>query len=121
MSPEERPDGDENLWQFVGSNARRTSDGGLAAAAAAGLVGAVASVVWGGRGWMLPCALALCLVAFGAWGISDRELSERMSGGNDRGLNALRVARWLAASLGTLSGLAALFAALALTLGTWIS
>lgn len=70
---------------------------------------------------MLPCALALCLVAFGAWGISDRELGERVSGGKERGLNALRLARWLAASLGTLSGLAALFAALALTLGTWIS
>ncbi|HEX6251383.1 MAG TPA: hypothetical protein VFZ56_08110 [Gemmatimonadaceae bacterium] len=121
MSAAEEQKGDENLAQFVGSIARRTSDGGLAAATGAGMVAAVASLVWGGPGWMLPCALGLCVVAFGAWGISDRELGERVTDGRERGLTALRLARWLAASLGTLAGLAALFAALALTLGTWIS
>lgn len=70
---------------------------------------------------MVSCALALCFVAFGAWGISDRELNERLSGSHTRGLNALRLTRWLARTLGVMSGLAALFAALALALGTWIS
>lgn len=84
-------------------------------------MGAAASLLWGGPGWMLGCATALCLVAFGAWGISDRELNERLSDSRTRGLNALRFIRWLAMALGVISGLAALFAGLALTLGTWIS
>lgn len=115
-----RGDGEENLGEFLAARARRTSDGWLAVITGSGLVVGVGSVLQGGA-WMLLSAVALCLVAFGAWGISDRELQEREQAARSASLAALRVARGLAAVVGGLAALALLFAALALTLGTWIS
>ncbi|CAN5189524.1 hypothetical protein BH23GEM2_BH23GEM2_09780 [soil metagenome] len=115
-----RRDGEENLGEFLAERARRTSDGWLAAIAGGGLVVAVGSVLVGGR-WALLSAVALCLVAFAAWGISDRELNERKQAARPGSLTALLLARGLAAVMGGLAALAALFTVLALTLGTWIS
>lgn len=81
---------------------------------------AAGSLLLGGA-WILLSSVALCLVAFGAWGISDRELTERQQIARPGSLVALRLARGLAAVVGGLAALAALFSVLALTLGTWIS
>lgn len=115
-----RRDTEENLGEFLAKRARRTSDGWLAVIAGSGLVIAGGSVLLGGA-WVLLSAVALCLVAFGAWGISDRELNEREHAGRAGTIRALRLARGLAAVVGGLAALTLLFTALALTLGTWIS
>ena len=77
--------------------------------------------MWAGHGWALWCAVSLCLVAFGFWGITDRELTERLSNRSTHVLPALRLARALAAAVGAIAALAVLFAALGVTLGTWTS
>lgn len=115
-----RRDGEENLGEFLAERARGTGDGLLATIAGGGLVVAVGSGLVGGR-WLLLSAIALCLVGFGAWGISDRELNEREQAARAGSLTALRLARGLAAIVGGLAAIAALFSVLALTLGTWIS
>jgi hypothetical protein len=115
-----RRDSEENLGEFLAKRARRTSDGWLAIMAGSGLVVAMGTVLLGGP-WVLLSAVALCLVAFGAWGISDRELNEREHTGRPGRIRALRLARGLAAVVGALAALTLLFIALALTLGTWIS
>lgn len=78
-------------------------------------------MLWGGPGWTLACAVSLCFVAFGFWGITDRELTERLSDPGRHGLKALRLARALAGTIGATAGLAAIFSATSLALGTWTS
>lgn len=113
--------GEENLGEFLAHGARRTSDGWLAVIGGGGLVGFAGSLVWAGSGWMLPSAAALGLVAFGAWGISDRELRERERAAGIVTLTALRLARGLSVVAGALAALTLLFGTLALTLGRWTS
>jgi uncharacterized membrane protein YjjP (DUF1212 family) len=115
-----RHDSEESLGEFLAEHARRTSDGWLAVIAGSGLVAAVVSFLAGGA-WLLFSAIALCLVGFGAWGISDRELGERERTARGGSLTALRLARALAAAVGGLAALAVIFTLVALTLGTWIS
>jgi len=112
-----------NLAEFLTRRARSTSDGRLAIDVAAGLVVAIAAVIWRPEGWHLVASAAVCFLAFGAWGITDRELREReiasaMSFGSYR---LLRFGRVLAAGLGALAAATLLLGLLGIALGTWIS
>jgi hypothetical protein len=116
-----RPRADESVGDILASHARRTSDGWLVAHVAIGMAVAVAALAVPSTAALVPVAAGLASIAFGLWGIFDRELTERGERAPPSGHMPLRVARALAAALGAVAVLAALFALLALSLGTWIS
>jgi hypothetical protein len=60
-------------------------------------------------------------MAYGVWGIADRELGERGSAGSSRALWFLRAVRIVAALTGAMAAVTAMLTALALALGRMIS
>lgn len=74
---ESRAESDLSLSEFLSSRARHASDARLALDVACGFVVAVAAALWHGPGWHLITPAAVCFLAYGAWGIADRELLER--------------------------------------------
>ena len=112
----------ESVFGILAAHARRASDAELALLAWVGAAGAVTVLIVRPRWWPLALAFA-CAASLGAWGIAEREASERERAGTltVTGRRALRVARLVAATVGGIAGLGALLALLGLALGTWIS
>ena len=98
--------------------ARTASDGRLVLDAAGGLIASVVALVFRPPAWPAIASAAVCFLAFGLWGISDRSLRESDAGTWGRALRALRTA---AVALGALAGVALALTTMALMLGTWIS
>ena len=98
--------------------ARGASDGRLVVDAAGGLIVAVLVLVVHPPGWPVIASAAMCFLAFGVWGISDRTIREGDAGVRGRALHALRAA---AVALGVVGGVALAITTMALMLGTWIS
>lgn len=119
--PPQEPD--LNLRDFLSARARTASDLRLVLDTGLGLLAAMVALLWRPAGWKLVTSAALCFVAFGGWGIADRELQEREHDpGNSRiSLRLLRLARLFAATLGAAAAVAFLVEVLAIALGTWIS
>lgn len=111
---------EENLGTVLAQLARRTPDGRLVVAAAVGVVAALAAVVLRPPAWFPMLAAGVCLLSFGAWGITDRVLQE-----SDPSVSsthrALRATRAGAAVLGLASGVALALGVFALAMGNWIS
>ena len=65
----------------------------------------------------------VCFLAYGAWGIADRELREREVGSTEPATRQrlLRFGRAFAAGMGALAAGALLISLLGVALGTWIS
>ena len=109
-----------SVFELLAHRAQRSSDGALAAAVAVGLTGAFGTALLGAR-WA-PVALGfVCAVAFGIWGIADRESAERAASLREHTRGALRVVKWTAVLIGTLAAAAILLSLLGRALGTWIS
>jgi len=108
---------DLSLAEFLSSRARRSSDGRLALDVACGFVVALAAAVWQGPGWRLITAAALCFLGYGAWGIADRELLERV-GATPRSLTFLRVVRLASAIVGIVAAVTLMLMGMAIALGT---
>lgn len=119
MNPALRPDA--SLADYLAARARASSDGRLVVDVILGACAAIAVAAWRPAGWLCLIGAAACFVAFGAWGIADRELGERAGTARDAMRSLLVAVRTLAVALGVLASALALFAGLALTLGTWIS
>jgi hypothetical protein len=86
-----------------------------------GFLAALGVVAWRPVGWVgLTCA-AVCLAAFGAWGIIDRELRERSGVPRTRVARSLGVLRIVVTVVGAVAAIATVFALLGVVLGTWIS
>lgn len=119
----ESGDDGPSIFDLLAQRARRTTDGRLVADAGAGLVVVIAAALWHFRGWHLALFAALCIAAYGSWGITDRILAEHAAAGlaPAREDAMLRMVRGTAAAVGTLSGIALLLAVFAAALGTWIS
>lgn len=66
---------EETLGQFLASRARSASELRLVGDAAFSIFAAVAVGFWRGPLWDVRIAIALCFVAFGLWGIADRDLA----------------------------------------------
>ncbi len=111
----------DSLPQFLAQRARRASDGRLALDAAAGLIAVAGSAVVASPGNVILAAVGTCFVAFGLWGITDRELGERRGTIGPIGGALLVAARAFAAAIGVIGGLGLIFGGLAVALGTWIS
>ena len=115
------PRPDANLPELLAARARHASDTRLALDAVLGTLVAVGAVFWRGPGWYFLASLASCFVAFGFWGIADRELGERASSGSRRTLALLRIARIVVGAVGAIAAVTAMLTALALALGRMIS
>ena len=98
--------------------ARQASDGRLVIDAAGGLVVAALALAFRPPAWWVLLSAAVSLLAFGAWGISDRAARES---GSPRSIRALKAFRAAAAALGVLGAVALGATTMALMLGTWIS
>lgn len=114
----DRPRQELGLHEEFILRARRATDGQLALAAAVGLVGALGVTWWRPAAWPPLLALACASLAFGLWGIADRELVEHRRA---RGMlpRILRLLRALSAVAGLLSALVLLLSIAALGAGTW--
>ncbi|HEY5062142.1 MAG TPA: hypothetical protein VII52_11440 [Gemmatimonadaceae bacterium] len=112
---------DVNLFAALAARARRSSDTRLVADGVCGLVAAGAIAWLRPVGWLFLLEASLCVAAFGVWGITARELEERVEGDGPAVYAALRVGRFGAAAVGVIAGCAMILQVVALTLGTWIS
>lgn len=115
-------DGESSLPAFLAARARRASDTRLALDVAGGLLAGIFGAWLRPPGWFLLCAAAACFLAYGAWGIADRELRERESdAGTGAATPMLRGARAAAVVMGALAALALIFGTAGFVLGTIIS
>lgn len=113
---ESRSDSDVSLPQFLSARARHASDARLALDVACGFVVAIVAVLWRGPAWHIIASAAVCFLAYGAWGITDREMNERSATSADK-LAALRVARMVAVTVGCIAGVALILGGLFFMLG----
>jgi hypothetical protein len=119
MNPALRPDA--SLPEFLAARARAASDGRLVVDVVVGCGVALGAAVWQPVGWFVLLGVSVCLAAFGAWGIVDRELREREKAPGARVVRVLSIVRVAVAALGALAAVTALFSVLGVVLGTWIS
>ena len=120
MNPALRPDA--SLSEFLVARARAASDGRLVADVLLGAATALGFAVWRPTGWLSIGGAALALAAFGLWGIVDREVRDRSAtAASGRVPRLLRAARVMVSIAGICSAMVAVFAALGVALGTWIS
>lgn len=111
---------DGDLLHALASRARATSDGRLVVAVVAGLAAALAIAVWRPPAWLVLASGGMCVAAFGAWGIADRELAERPRT-SGMPAAALRTVRLLSLVLGATAAIVTVLNVLGMVLGTWIS
>jgi hypothetical protein len=80
----------------------------------------VAAIAGFARPWAWPLLLsaALCFAAFGAWGIADRELTDRGDASPTAGVRLLRALRLVAIAVGTAAAVTLLLTALGIALGS---
>ena len=119
MNPALRPDA--SLPEFLAARARAASDGRLVVDVIAGCGVALGVAVWRPVGWITLLGAAMCLAAFGVWGIVDREMRERAETPHAYVLRVLSMVRVAAAVVGALAAVTAILAVLGVVLGTWIS
>ena len=112
---------DASLRDVLVARARASSDARLVVDVAGGLLVLVVVAAWHPRGWLLASCAALCFAAFGAWGISDRELSTPDGPARRWQILVFRAIRVAAVVLGVLAAAALVLQLFGLALGTWIS
>src|SRR5437660_12466307 len=109
------------LWGFLADRARRASDTRLVIDAIGGVCASVFVIAWRPKGWLLFVSAAVCFLAYGAWGIVDREVRDPQPERGPRRVVALIAARGSAAALGAAAFVTMLLSFLAIALGTIIS
>jgi hypothetical protein len=110
----------DNLFHALAARARSTSDEGLVFAVICGLAATLSVAVWRPLGWVVIGSFGLGAAAFGAWGISDRELAEREAMGGTS-VVVLRVVCVTSVVVGVCAAILASLVMLGSALGTWIS
>ena len=97
------------------------SDGTLVLAVIVGLSVAIVVAFLRVPAWLLLASIGVSAAAFGAWGITDRELSERTGAKGRTVVITLRGLRLVALLTGACAAMVAAFRVLGVALGTWIS
>lgn len=110
-----------DLREVLVARARASSDGRLVADIIGGLLAILVLATWHPRAWLPLGTAALCFVAFGGWGIADRELAEHEESAAHWRVLLLRGSRVASAVVGVTAAVGLLLQMLALALGTWIS
>jgi hypothetical protein len=103
------------LVEFLRARARRASDARLAIDVGAGLVVLLFATLWHGEAWLVLATASLAVLAYGAWGITDREIAERIAVARD--VMALRVGRVVAVVVGVTAAIGFILSAFAIVLG----
>lgn len=111
---------EETLGEFLASRARAASEVRLVGDAAFSVLAAVAIGVWRGPLWDVRVTIALCALAFGVWGVADRDLAGRGDAPR-RTLVLPRATRIAAAILGFGAAAYLMMALLARAIGRLIS
>ena len=106
------------LVDFLARRARTSTDARLIVDAVVGFIVAIAALLSRGPVWYLFVSAGLCFLSFGAWGIADREMSERAA---DRVSKMLGVARIISATIGFIAVVFLVLGALGVALGTIVS
>lgn len=106
------------LFDFLARRARTSTDARLIVDAVVGFVVAIAALLSRGPAWYLFASAGICFLSFGAWGIADRELTDRPAGTITRGLG---IARLLSAVVGFIAVTFLVLGALGVALGRIIS
>jgi hypothetical protein len=117
---ETAPDREETLGEFLATRARRASDTYLAGHAITAVLAAVAIAAWRGPLWEVRLSIAVCFLAFGVWGVADRDLAQRESASRPA-LWALSATRLVAAVCGFAAGAFLMMSLLGRALGRIIS
>lgn len=112
---------DESLAHFVARRARSASDLRLAAHVIVGGCVLLAAAVLRPRAWVFVGGLAGLALAFGGWGIAERELADPAVASQGMVAIAFRVVRALAVLLALISAIALVFAVPMLSVGRVIS
>ena len=112
---------DEGFGDFIVRRAHAASDLALAAWAALGGTMLIAVAVLRPPGWIFLGGLAALALAFGGWGIADRELCDDRVTASRPMRFAVRVVRALAVFLAVVAAIALVFAVPMLGVGTVIS
>jgi hypothetical protein len=107
------------LPALLARRARNASDGRLVLDTIGGLVVGALVLAFRPPGWPTLFSASTAFLAFGAWGISDRMISDGSM--SPRVSQLLRALRAGAAGLGIVSAFALVATTMALMLGTWIS
>ena len=110
----------ENLPELLKGWARDASDDWLLFDVAAAALAITGVLFWRPWGWRAMIAAAVCVAAFGAWGLADRELFERGAAAGTLP-KLLRAGRVVAEVVGWLGLITLVFSVLGLAIGTWIS
>lgn len=116
------PASSSSLPAALAARARAASDGRLALDVAGGVVAALGVAIWRPSAWQIVLSAAVGLAAFGAWGIAEREITERADVSSRRRIVLLlRVLQGISVAAGILAVLLAGFFVLGVGLGTIIS
>ena len=111
----------EGFGEFVARRAHAASDVALAGWAAVGGATLIAATVLRPRGWVFVGSLAALALAFGGWGIAERELADPRVAASRPTAIAFRILRALAVLLAFVAAIALVFAVPMLGIGTVIS
>jgi hypothetical protein len=112
---------DASLIEFLAHRARSASVRRLSIDVLAGAAAFAAALRWESAAQLVITTMALCLMAYGAWGLLDRARSHLSIRGWARTVGLFEALSALVASLGILAAAGFLFAVWAIALGTWIS
>ena len=111
----------QTLAEVLTARARAASDGRLVLNSVGGIVVIAAAVFWRPPAALFVIAVGTCFVAYGVWGIAQRELDERGGAAGTRARVILVGIRTVATCIAAVALGVVLFALLATALGTWIS
>ncbi len=112
---------DEGFAHFIARQARAASDIALAGWVGAGAIALLAATILRPRAWVLIGSFAALALAFGGWGIAERELDDPGMSSHPVARTAFRAVRVLAVLLALLAAVAIVFAVPMLGIGTVIS
>jgi len=115
------PRPDASLPEFLAHRAKATSVRRLSVDVIIGLAGFAATLHWRPSGWLVAVGLALCLFAYGGWGIADRARSNAVMRDSRLPRALLDALCILLGAVGALATASLLFGVWAIALGTWIS
>lgn len=120
MIVETNADEEITLFEFLTRRARHSSDARIALDAVVGFSVAISAVLWRGPAWHVLAAAGVCFFAYGAWAISDRELSDPAGATRSRA-TVLKVVRFASAVTGFGSAVLFVLGAMAIIFGRFIS
>ena len=119
MTVDTNADVELSLSEFLTRRARHSSDARLVLDAVVGFAVAISAILWGGPAWHVLASVGTCFLAYGAWGIADRELGDRPAPA--RGVVPLKVVRSATAIIGFGAAIFFVLGALGIVYGRFIS